>query len=133
MGDMTTWDVLTAARRLVVKGWTQGAHLRDSEGEEMDFVGDGIFDVPDCTASFCPDGAVIAVCGESYSVVYQDAIDALEFELPDGCTPVGPPDDPFNGNLSSWNDEPSRVKGDVVSLFDRAILSTGGRDPELRH
>ena len=120
MGDMTTWDVLTAARLLVVKGWTQGAHLRDSEGEEMDFVGDGIFDVPEYAASFCPDGAVIAVCGESYSVAYQDAIDALEFELPDGCEPDGN----GNGNLSSWNDERARVQGDVVSLFDRAISET---------
>lgn len=103
--DTTTIEILKEARRRIIeKGWSQGALYRDFKGEPI------IFSKGRVICSFCTMGAVLFSSKGMNSYYTDRALEVLERFVPDGLIP-------------RWNDDPTRTKEEVIALFDRAIES----------
>jgi hypothetical protein len=102
---MTTREILTNARALIAKGWTQGHYARMASGYPC-------HENSQRAVSWCLVGAVCRA-GEIY---LRQALDAVEYlrEI------IGDPDLPLIGN---WNDAPGRTQEEVLALLDRAIAA----------
>lgn len=107
---MTPYDVLTAARELLSKGWTQGAYARSATG------------IVDCYSteaiSFCLWGAVRRVAGDNHAS-RSAALAAVAAQLPE------PYLSGVNGKpqLVAWHDQGDRTQADILALIDHAIAS----------
>ena len=103
---MNVEDVLTQARRIVERGWTQGTYA-------------------DGYGNFCLRGAICLATGEMvechYGVKYAEyragavsltraAVDAVADYLPEG----------FN-SITRWNDHPTTTRDDVLRIIDKAL------------
>lgn len=98
---MTTIRViLVAARKLVAKGWTQGAAAKDRDGV-------GVDPRSRRAVCWCAGGAINAGAWDardsSRAVRYLQRM--LRIKWP----------------LAAWNDEPDRTQRSVLAAFDRAI------------
>jgi hypothetical protein len=98
----TTKEILTEARELIAKGWTQGNAARRADGK------DALLSDPDATC-FCSFGAVVLAsrgCETS-----GEALTALRRSISGN-----------NGrSIVDWNDDPSRTQAEVLAAFDKAI------------
>ena len=98
---MTTKDVLTQARALIEKGWTQDALARDAEGQD-------VYPKNSDACQWCATGAIWAVVGISQA--YLDAFDMIDNLVRDNYEDIG-----------YFNDAPDTTQADVIKLFDEAI------------
>lgn len=101
---MTELDILTEARRLVKKGWTQRAAARDKRGIEISAYGEKE------PAQVCVYGAITRACRP-----YTENRTAREgaLSIVRNMTP--------QLNIASWNDEDGRTQADAVHLLEEAI------------
>jgi hypothetical protein len=100
-------EVLTKARALVERGWTQRASARNERGEIVPTTSDAA-----CT--WCALGA-LSVCGLDGSwVPAAAALAVANFGTSDAHIPT-------------WNDAPERTQAEVVAAFDRAIAAEVAR------
>jgi hypothetical protein len=89
--------VLTAARALVERGWTQGEYARHKNGRP-------IGPAEPNAVCWCATGAIMAT-GKSL------AADLAVYHLGDA----------LGDSVLRWNDTPGRTQAEVLALFDRAI------------
>lgn len=92
-------QTLTAAKALVEKGWTQGAHSVYKDGK----------------VCYCTIGAIDEAAGEDVLCgAYRDARDHVMriIEADTGFV-----------HIAWWNDAPDRTQAGVVAMFDKAIAT----------
>lgn len=100
--------ILIEARQKVSEGWTQRAYARMSN--EVDDGGKVSADSRLATC-WCSVGAVGAVTPEAMSSM--PALNKLKEVM--GW--------PSTADIIQWNDEPTRIKEEVLALFDMAIAA----------
>jgi hypothetical protein len=96
-------ELLTAARALVLKGWTQGFYARTPAGE-------CVSPESETAAAWCLSGALMA----ANDGTYDDGMEAeyRAFTLLQEAVAAPIPD---------WNDEPGRTQAEVVEALEKAI------------
>lgn len=102
---MSVKKILQKARKLIAKGWTQGAFARNDRGWS---VGNNS---PDAQC-FCAVGAIRTAAGWDGNAPmgeYREALSAVR-----AATGSRLP-------IPSWNDNAKRTKEDVLAAFDKAI------------
>jgi hypothetical protein len=100
-------EVLTRARALVERGWTQRASARNERGEIVAAASDD-------ACSWCAMAALaFAANGAPYYPAHM-ALRAAIFGREGGPIP-------------RWNDAPERTQAEVVAAFDRAIAAEVAR------
>ncbi len=95
--------ILKAARKLLEPrgAWTQGSAARNLYGERVD-------PLLSASESWCLYGA-IEKAGSKSVLDRRNALQAIENEIP------------HERHITYWNDRPSRRKGQVLKLLDKAI------------
>lgn len=105
-----TLEVLQEAKTLLIEnGWIKGAFV--GETQKGAFVGETQDGVTHCTL-----GALGQVMMEKYDL--QALAQAQHTEPAKILAEI------LNGDIATWNDDESTTFGDVMDLFDRAILET---------
>ena len=111
----TASELLTHARALIAKGWTQGTYARDEEGNKVS-RDDGK------AITFCTYGALYWAQEKgnelSYGRAFGEAVDLLKDCLPEPDESV---EDGWNGDLVRYNDWEGRTQDEVLELFSCAI------------
>ena len=102
---LTISEILKKARKLVEKGWTQGAYAKDGNGRIL------FFDDKKAV-KFCPLGAIGRVTGSLYNAEAVGARYAVIDSIEGGM---------LGFDIASWNDDKKRTKRQVLAAFDRAI------------
>lgn len=97
---MTTIQVLTKARALIVRGWTKYAFARDKHGHRVG-------PLAKTACRWCADGSLRAASGGIEAPVYKRALAALSGVM--------------GGVAPTVNDAAETTKKDIVNAFDRAI------------
>lgn len=97
----STREILTTARALIERGWTQATCARNSHGSTV------------------PPGSADASCWCVYGALYACA--APPNALSDVCTAFRLAID--MQEIPEWNDAPGRTKEDVLRAFDQALAS----------
>lgn len=110
---MTIYDeafrILTAARKLIEDGWTQGHHHQVTE---------------DGTHRYCATGAV-------HEAAYWTQCDGVGKTLALQLMALLTPCD-AKARISAWNDDPSRTKEEVLGLFDTTIRAVQALEENVR-
>lgn len=106
----TEKEILTEARDLIVKGWTQGTYARDCQGDSC------YVHSPHATC-FCVLGAIRRVSSGRQVALLQKV--ATHIEDP-GAICVSP-GKPLGTWLPAFNDHCSTKQADVVQLLNKAI------------
>lgn len=96
-------ELLTAARALVLKGWTQGFYAVTSTGEYVS-------PLESTACAWCASGAIMAINAGFLDEPQDSACKA--FAIMQAVVGDAIPD---------WNDTPGRTQAEVVEAFDRAI------------
>lgn len=109
--EVTTSEVLIAARAKVAAGWTQGAPGRDAAGNPADVMTQAV--------CWCAIGACYAAASENYLGEAEQAIFALKAVVPLNL-------------ISIFNDATDRTQADVLEVFDRAIARENVAHQEIR-
>ena len=100
---MTTKEILTDARRLIEKGWTQFHFACDVNGMDVDPTNPN-------ACGWCAMGAIWAVTGYDMTGTYMNTCRILN-DLID-----------FN-SIFQFNDYAETTQDDVIALYDKAIAS----------
>jgi hypothetical protein len=102
---MTTKEMLTEARSLIKKGWTQGSFAKDVNGNEVDPKSSQ-------AVSWCSLGAMEAAC----YCPRDSRLPILDILRRAAGTCV----------ISDWNDHPNTTKEEILAAFDKAIELANG-------
>lgn len=94
-------EELTAVRKLIEQGWTQGHYARNAEGDVADLM-----DNDACT--FCLRGAIYRVTGydEGKYLPIIQLLNSRVYSFP---------------GIINWNDAPGRTKAEVLDLIDETL------------
>ncbi len=118
-------DILILARELILLGWTQGASARDKAGERVHWASDR-------AAQFCLRGAITRAAA---LVLSDGGVALMHVKQPPNLiirvlallhASIGLSS---SQSLSAWNDDPRRVKSDVLIALDRAIAHCAADAP----
>jgi hypothetical protein len=115
---MTVLEQLTAARELIVKGWTQNVPARRADGRPTpSWESDAV--------RWCASGALGAALKNDSAAAIMLAAALPESPYEESCY------GPLVGikmqtvqtykNIASFNDHPATTQEDVLALYDRAI------------
>jgi hypothetical protein len=96
---MSIVKVLTDARAMVERGWTQGWFARDAAGNKR-------YELDESAVCWCMAGAYMAVAPGLAS--WEEAEDFLKRAIGEESVP-------------DWNDVDGRTQAEVLAAFDRAI------------
>lgn len=107
MTNPTVVDVLHRMKRLLRKGWTQGARARNKSRRKVDVYSKS-------AASFCLDGAASRASVDLGG--YQRLANRARKVLWKACG---------NRSVICFNDEPDRTKRQILAVVERAVELAG--------